>query len=46
VLAVPLATHAGAAILIAATVLLSVTTKINPVWLIAIGAAVGAAGAL
>jgi chromate transporter len=44
VLAVPLATHVGAAVLIVATVLLSVTTKISPVWLIAIGAAVGAAG--
>jgi chromate transporter len=46
VLAAPLATHASPAILIAATVLLSVTTKISPVWLIAIGAAVGAAGGL
>jgi chromate transporter len=44
VLAAPLATHAGAVILITATVLLSVTTKISPVWLIAIGAAAGAAG--
>ena len=44
VLAAPLATHVGAVILIAATVLLSVTTKISPVWLIAIGAAAGAAG--
>ena len=44
VLAAPLDTHAGAALLIAATIVLSVTTKIGPVWLIAIGAAVGAAG--
>jgi chromate transporter len=44
VLAAPLATHAGAVILIMTTVLLSVTTKISPVWLIAIGAAAGAAG--
>jgi chromate transporter len=46
VLAAPLATHAGAVILIMTTVLLSVTTKISPVWLIAIGAAAGAAGEL
>jgi chromate transporter len=46
VLAAPLATHAGAVILITARVLLSVTTKISPVWLIAIGAAAGAAGEL
>jgi chromate transporter len=44
VLAVPLATHVGAAVLVVATVLLSVKTKISPVWLIAIGAIVGAAG--
>ena len=44
VLAVPLLTHWGAAVLMAATVVLSVKTKISPVWLIAIGAAVGAAG--
>ncbi len=44
VLAAPLATHVGAAVLVAATVLLSVKTKISPVWLIAIGAVVGAAG--
>jgi chromate transporter len=44
VLAVPLATHVGAAVLVVATVLLSVKTKISPVWLIAIGAVVGAAG--
>jgi chromate transporter len=44
VLAVPLATHVGAAVLVAATVLLSVKVKISPVWLIAIGAVVGAAG--
>jgi chromate transporter len=44
VLAVPLVTHVGAALLVVATVLLSVKTKISPVWLIAIGAAVGAAG--
>lgn len=46
VLAAPLATQAGAVALIAATVLLSVTTKISPVWLIAVGAAAGAAGEL
>ena len=46
VLAAPLLTHAGPAMLVAATVLLSVKTKISPVWLIAAGAAVGAAGGL
>ncbi len=44
VLAAPLATHIGAVVLMAATVLVSATTKISPVWLIAIGAALGAAG--
>ena len=44
VLAVPLATHWSAAVLIAATVVMSVKTKISPVWLIAIGAVVGVAG--
>jgi chromate transporter len=44
VLAAPLATNTGAVVLMAATVLLSATTKISPVWLIALGAAVGAAG--
>lgn len=44
VLAVPLATQVGAAVLVVTTVLLSVKTKISPVWLIAIGAVAGAAG--
>jgi chromate transporter len=44
VLAVPLATHIGAAVLVVATVVLSVKTKISPVWLIAAGAVVGVAG--
>jgi chromate transporter len=44
VLAVPLATHPLAWLLIAATVALSVKTKIAPVWLIAAGAAAGAMG--
>lgn len=46
VLAEPLATHLGAVALIAATVVLSVTTKISPVWLIVLGAVVGAAAGL
>lgn len=46
VLAAPLATHASAALLIGATIVLSVMTKISPVWLIATGAVVGAAGAV
>ena len=33
-------------LLIAGTVALSLKTKVNPVWLIAVGAAVGAAGLL
>ena len=44
VLAVPLATHWGTALLIAATIVVSVKTKLSPVWMIAIGAAIGAAG--
>jgi chromate transporter len=44
VLAVPLAAQPTAWVLVAATVALSVKTKISPVWLIAIGAVVGAAG--
>ena len=44
VLALPMARLPGAWLLIAATVLLSVRTRINPVWLIAGGAAAGAAG--
>jgi chromate transporter len=44
VLVVPLATNATAWLLVAVTVALSVTTKISPVWLIAAGAAAGAAG--
>ena len=44
VLAAPLDTHWGAALLIAATIVVSVTTKISPVWLIAVGAVVGATG--
>lgn len=44
VLAAPLARTPSAWALVAATVALSVFTKINPVWLIAAGAAVGASG--
>ncbi len=44
VLAAPLATNIGTVVLMAGTVLLSVATKTSPVWLIALGAAVGAAG--
>lgn len=44
VLALPVATKPSAWVLVAATVALSVCTKINPVWLIAGGAAVGASG--
>ncbi len=44
VLAMPVATKHSAWLLVAATVVVSVFTKINPVWLIAGGAAVGAAG--
>ena len=44
VIAQPLATHAGTWVLIGATVALSASTKINPVWLIAVGAVAGAAG--
>jgi chromate transporter len=44
VLAVPLATQPAAWLLVAATVALSVKTKISPVWLIAGGALVGAMG--
>lgn len=44
VLAVPLAQRPSAWVLVAATVALSVGTKINPVWLIAAGAVAGAAG--
>lgn len=44
VLAVPVATRPSAWVLVAATVALSVGTKINPVWLIAGGALVGAFG--
>jgi chromate transporter len=44
VLATPLASQAAAWVLIAATVALSVKTKISPVWLIAVGAVVGAVG--
>jgi chromate transporter len=44
VLAQPYARTGAVWALIAATVLLSVRTRINPVWLIAGGAAVGAAG--
>jgi chromate transporter len=46
VLAAPQDRHAGAAMLIAATIVLSVTTKISPVWLIAVGAVAGAFGGL
>lgn len=44
VLALPVATKPSAWALLAATVALSVGTKVNPVWLIAGGAAVGAFG--
>ena len=44
VLALPLATHVTTWALLAATVALSVMTKIGPVWLIAAGAVVGAMG--
>jgi chromate transporter len=44
VLAVPVATKPSAWALVLATVAVSATTKVNPVWLIAAGAAVGAAG--
>jgi chromate transporter len=44
VLAAPLAVQPAAWVLVAATVALSVKTKINPVWLIAIGAVVGSMG--
>jgi chromate transporter len=46
VLAAPLATQPAAWVLVAVTVALSVKTKISPVWLIAAGAVVGAAGGL
>jgi chromate transporter len=44
VLAVPLATQPAAGLLIVVTVVLSVKTKISPVWLIAAGAVAGAMG--
>jgi chromate transporter len=44
VLAQPYGAKPQAWLLIAATIALSVSTKINPVWLIAIGALAGAAG--
>jgi chromate transporter len=44
VLAQPLASHAAVWAVVAGAVLLSLATKINPVWLIATGAAAGAAG--
>jgi chromate transporter len=44
VLAVPLARVPGAWLLIAATVVLSVKTKVSPVWLIAMGAVAGTLG--
>jgi chromate transporter len=44
VLVVPLASQPAAWLLVAATVALSLKTKIAPVWLIAAGAAVGAMG--
>jgi chromate transporter len=44
VLAMPLATRAATWVLLAATVALSVKTKIGPVWLIAAGAVAGAMG--
>ena len=45
-LALPFVRLPAAWLLIAATVALSVKTKVNPVWLIAVGAAAGAAGLL
>jgi chromate transporter len=44
VLAQPLASHAAVWAVVAGAVLLALATKINPVWLIAAGAAAGAAG--
>jgi chromate transporter len=44
VLVVPLAPQPAAWALVAATVALSLKTKIAPVWLIAVGAVVGAFG--
>jgi chromate transporter len=44
VLAVPLAPRPAAWVLVAATVALSLKTKIAPVWLIAVGAVVGSFG--
>ena len=44
VLAQPLASHAAVWAVVACAVLLALATKINPVWLIAAGAAAGAAG--
>jgi chromate transporter len=46
VLSLPQAHLPAAWLLIAATVTLSLKTKVNPVWLIAAGAAAGAAGAV
>ena len=46
VLAQPVAARPAGWVLIAATVLLSVKTRLAPVWLIAAGALVGAAGAV
>lgn len=44
VLSLPFVQRPSAWLLIAATVIVSVATKLNPVWLIAAGAAVGATG--
>jgi chromate transporter len=44
VLAEPARHHAGALLLVAATVLVMVRTKISPLWLMAAGAVVGALG--
>lgn len=44
VLALPMARKPGAWVLIAATVALSLKSRLSPVWLIAAGAVVGAAG--
>jgi chromate transporter len=44
VLAQPFTSRSAAWVLIAATVAVSARWKVNPVWLIAVGAAVGAAG--
>jgi chromate transporter len=46
VLALPMARLPAAWLLVAATVALSLKTRLNPVWMIAAGAIAGAAGAI